>query len=234
MPSSAVHMPTFQPFILDKRRTLPDVDSISHHGNCVDVRCCGILDEADMGTTIHAYGARHQRRVGGGKRGRPVIAGRRLYGRCRKHFRFTPSNHVAPEAPDEEKQVEEPKIVCDASAATDDNAAQTSTEDDTRGVDDESVLATTSDPVKSNHNKKRSVAKELPFLSSGQEGSSTFSLVGNQQQVMKIASSKFQEWLPLIRSIIYDAGCKDYVKAFQRDLTRQKLCHAEQLRLLEV
>ncbi|KAK6042387.1 hypothetical protein COOONC_20110 [Cooperia oncophora] len=51
---------------------------------------------------------------------------------------------------------------------------------------------------------------------------------------MKVTSTRFQEWLPLMRSIIYDSRCKDYAQALQRDLARQKRSHSEQMRLLHI
>ncbi|EYB86867.1 hypothetical protein Y032_0272g942 [Ancylostoma ceylanicum] len=228
--SSANRTPSFQPFKLDKGQGLPDADSISHLVNCSDVRP-EILDGTEMPAAIRGSGTRHQRGIGGGKRGRPVTTGRRLNGRRRKHIRPTTSNHVTTRRSEEQKLVEERKIVNDASAAVDDDAAQTSTEE-IREINGD--FTPKSGTVRNHHITKYSSRKEIPFLGSGVKGNNTFSFVGNQQQVMKIINTKFQEWLPLVRSIIYDAGCNDYVKAFQRDLTRQKLSHAEQLRLLQV
>ncbi|PIO72521.1 hypothetical protein TELCIR_05551 [Teladorsagia circumcincta] len=104
-----------------------------------------------------------------------------------------------------------------------DEVARDKSEDEDNENDDSS-------PVR----RKSPASKKLPFVGSGLKGSNTFSIAGNQQQVMKVTSTRFQEWLPLVRSIIYDSRCKDYAHALQRDLTRQKRSHSEQMRLLHV
>ncbi|ETN72107.1 hypothetical protein NECAME_13984 [Necator americanus] len=205
-----------------------------------------MFDGAEVRAAIHGdeHATHTHRRVGGGKRGRLVVIGRGLHGRGRIRFRPTTSHHMTPRIAEETPIADKKTPVAerhDAVTETEEHAVQTELDSATREfvtkdeVDDEDVVVDSTPEVeKKLCHKINRVPKKMPFVGSGQKGDSTFSIAGNQQQVMKIIGTRFQEWLPVVRSIIYDARCKDYAKALQRDLARQKRSHAEQLRILEM
>ncbi|KAJ1356186.1 hypothetical protein KIN20_013851 [Parelaphostrongylus tenuis] len=149
--------------------------------------------EADSGgrRTEHIY-----RKTGGGKRGRPITAGRTLYGRGRVHFRPTPRRSDTCRGATMTPPVEQSHpVLHDAATSTEPEALETATEVVARDdIDlDEPECSIPEQP------KPKSVIsmQKMPFVGSGLKCSNTFSLVGNQQQVMKIVSIRFQEWLPL-------------------------------------
>ncbi|KAE9416401.1 hypothetical protein Angca_000433, partial [Angiostrongylus cantonensis] len=174
------------------------------------------------------------RKTGGGKRGRPIVAGRTLYGRGRVHFRPPVARHDEPCRKRDVITISSVEkispVLQDAATSTEREALETDVEVVTKNevVHDEPECSLPEQPK-----QKSARQQKIPFVGSGLKCSNTFSLVGNQQQVMKIVSIRFQEWLPLVRSIIYDSQCKDYAQAFLRELRRQKRSNLEQIRILE-
>ncbi|KAK6027417.1 hypothetical protein OSTOST_06552 [Ostertagia ostertagi] len=241
--------PRFQPFKLrsapDDSYQLLDIDSVPHLGR----RGSAAFEGAAARATIHGqeneetgHHAPKQRKSGGGKRGRPVVIGRSLYSRGRVHFRPHVHYHPLPRSKSSDEvspPAEEGAVDCGRHDAaimtekpetrprTDDKAADEAAQNQSDDEDSEDEDLPTV-------RRKSPASKKQPFVGSGLKASNTFSIAGNQQQVMKVTSTRFQEWLPLVRSIIYDSRCKDYAHALQRDLTRQKRSHSEQMRLLHV
>ncbi|KAK6042385.1 hypothetical protein COOONC_20108 [Cooperia oncophora] len=238
--------PRFQPFKLksnaDDIYQMLDIDSVPHLGKRDEARKA--FDGAAARSIIHGepeedtrHHVQKQRRTGGGKRGRPVVIGRSLYSRGRVHFRPhvnyhpLPRNKSSEEAPPpEECERHDAAIMTEETneqGPADDKEPDEAAQDQ---VDDEDDEDEDSPPTR----RRSPTHKKQPFVGSGLKASNTFSIAGNQQQVMKVTSTRFQEWLPLMRSIIYDSRCKDYAQALQRDLARQKRSHSEQMRLLHI
>uniref|UniRef100_A0A0N4WVS1 Death domain-containing protein n=1 Tax=Haemonchus placei TaxID=6290 RepID=A0A0N4WVS1_HAEPC len=243
--------PHFHPFklrtTLDSSQQIMDVDSIPHLGKRDETRDA-IFDGRAARATIHGEEEKeiehhpHKQRKGGGKRGRPVLVGRSLYSRGRVHFRPHVNFHPLPrgtstdaEADSQESSplAQETAAECerhDAAVMTEEPEVRDSANPKPDEVDNENDGGQSSPTIR----RKSPDNKKLPFVGSGLKGADTFSIAGNQQQVMKVTSTRFQEWLPLVRSIIYDSRCKDYAQALRRDLARQKRSHSEQMRLLQI
>lgn len=236
--------PKFQPFRLqssgDSGVPLVDIDSVPHLGRRDDARKAA-FDGAAMRRTIHGpeVEERHhlvghtQHKAVGGKKGRPVFVGRSLHSRGRVHFRPHAHCHLVPRvkvseanSPDDEQSAHDRR---DAATITDEPVpcATSSADAATEAVVEDEV------EQESPPHRQHPVPKKHPFVGSGRKATDTFSIAGNQQQVMRVTSTRFQEWMPLVRNIIYDSRCKDYAHALQRDLLRQKRSHTEQIRLLQ-
>ncbi|KAK5977484.1 hypothetical protein GCK32_005605, partial [Trichostrongylus colubriformis] len=234
--------PRFQPFKLkstvDDSQPLLDIDSVPHLGKRDEARKAA-FDGAAVRTTIHGppeEDSDHlvkQRKTDCKKRGRPVVIGRSLYSRGRVHFRPHLRHQVLRKSSADSPSAEGGGAVCDRhDAAVMTEEPDTQNRLDGKGPDvdahDQILRDEDSPPV-----RRKSAHKKEPFVGSGLKAADTFSIAGNQQQVMKATSTRFQEWLPLVRSIIYDSRCKNCAQALQRDLSRQKRSHSEQMRLLQ-
>ncbi|KJH46384.1 hypothetical protein DICVIV_07552 [Dictyocaulus viviparus] len=218
-----------------------DVDSIPHLSKHLHTRETQ-LDSGTERPIINGSGVDNgignlYKRLGGGKRGRPIVIGRTLYGRSRGHFRPMHRHNQST------KQKQATKIPYEKRGPLAVQDVSTSTDQKEIGIAEEANLQSHvendndcnelkySPPIKLKPKSARH--QRMPFVGSGLECSNTFSVAGNQQQVMKIVSIRFQEWLPIVRSIIYDSQCKDYAHALMRDLCRHKRANLEQIQILE-
>ncbi|XGW23955.1 hypothetical protein V3C99_005843 [Haemonchus contortus] len=239
--------PHFHPFklrtTLDNSQQIMDVDSIPHLGKRDETRDAN-FDGRAARATIHGEEEKetehhpHKQRKGGGKRGRPVLVGRSLYSRGRVHFRPRVNFHPLPRGTSSEAEADSqessPLSQERAAGGERHDAAVMTEEPEIRDSANAKADEVDDDKGSPSTRRKSPDTKKLPFVGSGLKGADTFSIVGNQQQVMKVTSTRFQEWLPLVRSIIYDSRCKDYAQALRRDLARQKRSHSEQMRLLQL
>ncbi|VDK76724.1 unnamed protein product [Cylicostephanus goldi] len=181
--TSVAQKPVYPTFTLDRLNPFDGTSALEKrfdpHSN--------MFDGAEARLAIHdneLEHAPHRQRRYGGKRGRPVVIGRAIYGRGRMHFRPTTSHQTSPRVAQTAKITEMHSPVPEhrdvATHTEHERAVQTEAQppveetvpkDEVEELVEEDTESTiTPESVKHHvHHKKPPVPKKMPFVGSGQK-----------------------------------------------------------------